>query len=93
LIRSDDGAPCSLTRLCSPANRFIVKASPTALNTFEQILFGPISIILQQDIDREWLLSGRMWSLIVSSRIYPVRLPNIGADARTTQRWSSSGIP
>jgi hypothetical protein len=61
-----------------------VKASPATLNTFEQILFGPISIILQQDIDRQCFLSSNLWSLIVSSRIYPVRLPNIGADARTT---------
>jgi exportin-2 (importin alpha re-exporter) len=33
-------------------HRFIVQGTPTTLNTFEQALFGPFTIILQQDIDR-----------------------------------------
>ena len=56
LIRSDYVRANAL-----PAHRFyrfIVKASPSTLSTFEQILFGPISIILQQDIDRKHPLSG-----------------------------------
>lgn len=35
--------------------RFIVTVNPASLPTFEQALFGPATIILQQDIDREWL--------------------------------------
>src|SRR5258707_8350119 len=35
-------------------SRFIVAGSPTTLPTFEQMLFGPFTIILQQDIDRMW---------------------------------------
>ena len=33
--------------------RYIVPASPQTLPTFEQNLFGPFSVILQQDIDRQ----------------------------------------
>jgi len=32
--------------------RFIVNESPATLSTFEQALFGPFTVILQQDIDR-----------------------------------------
>ncbi|KAF8188046.1 importin alpha re-exporter [Pholiota molesta] len=32
--------------------RFVVGGSPTTLTTFEQALFGPFTIILQQDIDQ-----------------------------------------
>ena len=34
--------------------RFIVAANPASLPTFEQALFGPATIILQQDIDRKY---------------------------------------
>ena len=33
--------------------RFVVSANPSTLSTFEQALFGPFTIIIQQDIDRE----------------------------------------
>lgn len=33
--------------------RFVVGATSTTLPTFEQALFGPFTIILQQDIDRK----------------------------------------
>lgn len=33
-------------------SRFVVAGSPTTLPVFEQALFGPFTIILQQDIDR-----------------------------------------
>lgn len=36
--------------------RFVVIGSPTTLSTFEQALFGPFTIILQQDIDRTCLI-------------------------------------
>ena len=32
--------------------RFVVGGTPSTLPTFEQKLFGPFTIILQQDIDR-----------------------------------------
>jgi exportin-2 (importin alpha re-exporter) len=32
--------------------RFVVGGSPATLASFEQTLFGPFTIILQQDIDR-----------------------------------------
>jgi exportin-2 (importin alpha re-exporter) len=38
-------------------DRFIVGASPSALPTFEPELFGPFTVILQQDIDRESFLA------------------------------------
>ena len=33
-------------------NRFVVQANPSTLPRFEQALFGPFTIIIQQDIDR-----------------------------------------
>src|ERR1700691_3372930 len=44
------GAPLSsLTYLL----RFVVSGSPATLPTFEQALFGPFTIIIQQEIERE----------------------------------------
>ena len=34
-------------------DRFVVAANPNSLSTFEQALFGPFTIIIQQDIDRK----------------------------------------
>jgi hypothetical protein len=36
--------------------RFVVSASPSTLTTFEQALFGPFTLILQQDIDRMYIV-------------------------------------
>lgn len=33
--------------------RFVVEGNASTLPTFEQALFGPFTIIIQQDIDRE----------------------------------------
>ena len=58
LIRSDYARATVNALSVHRIYRFIVKGSPSTLSTFEQILFGPISIILQQDIDRKYPLSG-----------------------------------
>ncbi|OBZ72875.1 Importin-alpha re-exporter [Grifola frondosa] len=58
--------------------RFAVAANPSSLATFESALFGPFTIILQQDIDR---------------KVYSLRVPDTRTDARTTYRGCASGIP
>jgi exportin-2 (importin alpha re-exporter) len=40
----------------SPIVRFVVGESPSTLPTFEQALFGPFTVILQQDIDRAFVV-------------------------------------
>ena len=47
---------CIQRQVASPyltyRNRFVVQANPSTLPRFEQALFGPFTIIIQQDIDR-----------------------------------------
>jgi hypothetical protein len=39
--------------------RFVVAGTPTTLGTFERALFGPFTIIIQQEIEREFRGYGR----------------------------------
>lgn len=56
-------------------DRFVVAARPDSLPVFEQALFGPMTIILQQDIEREPLL----WPLscVFTDELPPEYIPYV----------------
>ena len=53
LTRYEHRKLCSECKSMIPLIRFVVEGSPATLSTFEQTLFGPFTVIIQQDIDRE----------------------------------------
>jgi hypothetical protein len=61
--------------------RFVVAGSPPTLDTFEAILFQPVQIVLQQDIDRELEQLSFLDGLTLDSRICTVRVADRSSDA------------
>lgn len=75
--------------------RFAVAAKPETLPAFEQALFGPFTIILQQDIDRT--LSSAVCCLCLTDvrgpRIHPLCFPAPRSDARTPDLRHPGRLP
>ena len=78
--------------------RFVVQANPSTLPTFEQALFGPFTIILQQDIDRTYsalilICAPELTQRSLLPRIRPLCVPDPGADARLAHGRGARGVP
>ena len=72
--------------------------TPTALPTFEQALFGPFTIIIQQEIERESLVPSYidfplLTTLRRRSSIHSIRLPDPRADARAPHHGRAYRLP
>ena len=72
----------------------MVHGTPETLATFEQALFGPFTVILQQDIDRTCasLFAFSIYTIALC-RIHSVRVPNTRADAVVAHHRRADRIP